>query len=73
MRVGILGLGVSRPVIPLEWPHASSRAWMWSPAPLRMVLGSQAMAGTLMVPHKRIAAFEVQTDLAASTDSPNGE
>jgi hypothetical protein len=43
------------------------------PAPLRMVLGSQALDGTLAALRARIAAFEVQTDLAASTDFPPGE
>ena len=42
------------------------------PAPLRMVLGSQALEGTLSTLHKRIASFEAQTDLAASTDFPPG-
>ena len=40
------------------------------PAPLRMVLGSQALEGTLATLRKRIAGFEAQTDLAASTDFP---
>jgi NAD(P)-dependent dehydrogenase (short-subunit alcohol dehydrogenase family) len=43
------------------------------PAPLRMVLGSQALASTLTTLRKRIAGFEAQTDLAASTDFPPGE
>ena len=43
-----------------------------SPAPLRMVLGSQALDGTLATLRKRIAGFEAQTDLAASTDFPPG-
>jgi NAD(P)-dependent dehydrogenase (short-subunit alcohol dehydrogenase family) len=38
------------------------------PAPLRMVLGSQALEGTLTTLRKRIASFEAQTKLAASTD-----
>jgi NAD(P)-dependent dehydrogenase (short-subunit alcohol dehydrogenase family) len=42
------------------------------PAPLRMVLGSQALEGTLATLRKRIASFEAQTDLAASTDFPPG-
>jgi NAD(P)-dependent dehydrogenase (short-subunit alcohol dehydrogenase family) len=44
-----------------------------SPAPLRMVFGSQALEGTLATLHKRIADFESQTALAASTDFPPGE
>jgi len=40
------------------------------PAPLRMVLGSQALEGTLATLRKRIAGFEAQTELAASTDFP---
>ena len=43
------------------------------PAPLRMVLGSQALDGTLTTLRKRIASFEAQTDLAASTDFPPGQ
>jgi NAD(P)-dependent dehydrogenase (short-subunit alcohol dehydrogenase family) len=42
------------------------------PAPLRMVLGTQALEGTLAALRKRIASFEAQTDLAASTDFPPG-
>src|SRR5262245_16458657 len=43
------------------------------PAPLRMVLGSQALESTLTTLRKRLATFEVQTALAASTDFPLGE
>lgn len=43
-----------------------------TPAPLRMVLGSLALASTLSVLRKRVADFETQTDLAASTDFPPG-
>jgi NAD(P)-dependent dehydrogenase (short-subunit alcohol dehydrogenase family) len=43
------------------------------PAPLRMMLGSQALESTLATLRKRIASFEAQTDLAASTDFPPGE
>jgi hypothetical protein len=42
-------------------------------APLRMVLGSQALKSTLATLRKRIASFEAQTELAASTDFPPGE
>src|SRR5512137_1012864 len=42
------------------------------PAPLRMVLGSQALQSTLTTLRKRIASFEAQTELAASTDFPPG-
>jgi NAD(P)-dependent dehydrogenase (short-subunit alcohol dehydrogenase family) len=42
------------------------------PAPLRMVLGSQALQSTLDVLRRRIAQFERQADLAASTDIPAG-
>jgi NAD(P)-dependent dehydrogenase (short-subunit alcohol dehydrogenase family) len=44
-----------------------------SPAPLRMVLGSQALEATLQVLSKRVADFEKQRVLAASTDFPAGE
>ncbi len=43
------------------------------PAPLRMVLGSQALESTLTTLRKRIATFEAQMALAASTDFPPGE
>jgi NAD(P)-dependent dehydrogenase (short-subunit alcohol dehydrogenase family) len=43
------------------------------PAPLRVVLGSEALRNTLTVLRKRVAGFEAQTDLAASTDFPPGE
>jgi NAD(P)-dependent dehydrogenase (short-subunit alcohol dehydrogenase family) len=43
------------------------------PAPLRIVLGSQALESTLATLRKRIAGFEAQTQLAASTDFPPGE
>jgi NAD(P)-dependent dehydrogenase (short-subunit alcohol dehydrogenase family) len=43
------------------------------PAPLRMVLGSQALDVTLTTLRARIADFETQTGLAASTDFPPGE
>ena len=38
------------------------------PAPLRMVLGSQALASTISTLKARIADFETQKELAASTD-----
>jgi hypothetical protein len=43
------------------------------PGSLRMVLGSQALEGTLTTLRKRIADFVAQTKLAASTDFPPGE
>lgn len=43
-----------------------------TPAPLRMVLGSLALSSTLSVLKKRVADFETQTDLAASTDFSPG-
>jgi NAD(P)-dependent dehydrogenase (short-subunit alcohol dehydrogenase family) len=43
------------------------------PAPLRMVLGSQALESTLATLRKRIEGFEAQTALAASTDFPPEE
>ena len=43
------------------------------PAPLRMVLGSQALESTLSTLRKRIEGFEAQRQLAASTDFPPGE
>ena len=43
------------------------------PAPLRLVLGSQALESTLATLRNRIAGFEAQARLAASTDFPAGE
>jgi len=43
------------------------------PAPLRMVLGSQALANTLTTLRARVADFETQTELAGSTDFPAGQ
>ena len=43
------------------------------PAPLRMVLGSQAPESTLAALRARITGFEAQTELAASTDYPPGD
>ncbi len=43
------------------------------PAPLRMVLGSQALQSTIQTLEKRLADFATQTALAASTDFPPGE
>jgi NAD(P)-dependent dehydrogenase (short-subunit alcohol dehydrogenase family) len=43
------------------------------PAPLRMILGSQALDNTVKVLQGRIAGFEAQRKLAASTDFPPGE
>jgi len=43
------------------------------PAPLRMVLGSQALENTVASLRKRIDSFQAQTELAASTDFPPGE
>jgi hypothetical protein len=40
------------------------------PAPLGIVLGSQALESTLSILRKRIAGFEAQTALTASTDFP---
>lgn len=43
------------------------------PAPLRMVLGSHALAETIKRNEEHLAAFRSMTDLAASTDFPAGE
>ncbi|GGP26002.1 SDR family oxidoreductase [Silvimonas amylolytica] len=43
------------------------------PAPLRMVLGSQALDSTISTLRKRLADFEAQTARAASTDFPVGQ
>lgn len=39
-----------------------------TPAPLRMVLGSQALSATIQRLSERIADYETQKELAASTD-----
>ena len=54
------------------WPPPSSTASTRQPAPLRIVLGSQALESTVSTLRKRIADFESQKDLAASTDYPVG-
>jgi NADP-dependent 3-hydroxy acid dehydrogenase YdfG len=43
------------------------------PAPLRMVLGAQALVSTISTLKTRIEDYEKQTELAASTDFPEGE
>ena len=43
------------------------------PAQMRMVLGSQALASTISTLKSRVADYETQTELAASTDFPSGE
>jgi NAD(P)-dependent dehydrogenase (short-subunit alcohol dehydrogenase family) len=43
------------------------------PAPMRMVLGSQALASTISTLKTRVADYETQTELAKSTDFPAGE
>lgn len=43
------------------------------PAPLRMVLGSEALKNTIATLEKRVADYKAQTDLAASTDFPADE
>ena len=43
------------------------------PAPLRIILGSQALTTTVSVLKDRITGFEAQAGLAASTDFPPGE
>lgn len=43
------------------------------PAPLRMVLGSHALAETIRVTRERLTAFEGMAELAASTDFPEDE
>lgn len=44
-----------------------------NPAPLRLVLGSQALQSTVDVLRKRLEGFLAQRELAASTDFPAGE
>ena len=44
-----------------------------NPAPLRMVLGSQALKATIDRLEQRVVDYKTQTELAASTDFPAGE
>lgn len=44
-----------------------------SPAPLRIVLGTQALEATIAAIEHRLAVFRTQSELAASTDYPDGE
>ena len=44
-----------------------------NPAPLRMVLGSQALKATIDRLEERVADYKIQTELAASTDYKDGE
>ena len=43
------------------------------PALFRMALGSQSLSATLTRLKERVAGYETQTELAASTDYPAGE
>jgi hypothetical protein len=43
------------------------------PAPLRLMLGSQALRSTVDTLTHRIADFRAQSDIAASTDFPPGQ
>jgi len=43
------------------------------PAPLRLMLGSQALQNTIATLQARVPDFETQTEPAASTDFPEGE
>ncbi len=44
-----------------------------NPAPLRMVLGSQALSATIERLEQRIADYKTQAAIAASTDIPSGK
>ena len=44
-----------------------------NPAPLRMVLGSQALNATIERLENRVKDYKTQTELAASTDIKEGE
>jgi hypothetical protein len=43
------------------------------PAPMRLILGAQALKITVGVLKDRVARFEAQADLAASADFPPAE
>lgn len=44
-----------------------------NPVPMRIVLGSQALTSTISTLKARVADYETQTEIAASTDFPVGE
>lgn len=44
-----------------------------NPAPMRIVLGSQALSSTISTLEARLAEFKSQKEIAASTDFPAGE
>jgi hypothetical protein len=50
--------------------HAPAHSAAVEPAPLRIVLGSQALESTISTLRKRIEGFQAQKELAASTDFP---
>lgn len=58
---------------PVRMATGHHRQHRYPPRPLRIVLGSQALASTLDTLRHRVAGFEAQTDLAASTDYPTGQ
>ena len=51
-----------------EFRYGSAKVANMEKAPLRMVLGSQALSATIERLKERIAYYETQTELAASTD-----
>ncbi|WP_242596618.1 hypothetical protein [Enterococcus plantarum] len=55
-------------MIQKEWQQEFLKSAAIEPAPLRMVLGSQALDSTIQTLEKRVADFKKQTELAASTD-----
>jgi len=57
---------------PARMAHAIIASVDQEPAPLRMVLGSQALHSTIDILKARIAGFEAQAELAASTDFDSG-
>lgn len=75
-QVGVLAEVLEVPTS-LRYPHDVDTGRVQhvdvDPAPLRMVLGSQALDSTLRTLRRRVADFESQTELAASTDFPPGQ
>ncbi|MGX2946179.1 SDR family oxidoreductase [Enterococcus alishanensis] len=53
---------------PIKMVHRMIESVEVTPAPLRLMLGSQALNDTIKVLEKRIADFEAQRELAVSTD-----
>jgi NAD(P)-dependent dehydrogenase (short-subunit alcohol dehydrogenase family) len=69
----VAGFGIGVTIVePARMATAMIASVDIEPAPLRMILGSQALDNTVEALRERIAGFEAQRELAASTDFPAG-